>query len=228
MPQGKKGEGARRGAERRIIRLAPEMALLYQAEAKKRGKSAGRLQLYRVARTIGEFFSRHPGSEGEAAADLTNDLKRGLCATVPPLGPCDFDSVGIDQVGRARVVLAAAARGRAPDARAAVVGVVGPAAPGHELSDAEMLRSLYGVTTGMRSSRGSRRSGWWAPWGRLRPWCPMERGTGSGDTTTCSRRRASVQPRNCDTRRAWTSFEIETGDRSPSGVCPRGTTQSRH
>ena len=120
--QGKKGGGAQRGAERRIIRLAPETTLLYQPEAKKRGKSAERLEQYRAARTIGEFFGRHPGTEGEAAADLTNDLKKGLCETDPPLGPCDFDSVRIDQVGRARAILAAAVRGRAPDARAAAVG----------------------------------------------------------------------------------------------------------
>ena len=50
----------------------------------------------------------------------------------------------LDPAGRARAVLAAAARGRAPDARAAAVGAVSAAGAGHELSDAELLGSLVG------------------------------------------------------------------------------------
>ena len=91
-----------------------------------------------------EFFDRHPGPERVARADFTNDLKKQLYETDPPLRPCDFQGVELDHTGRARAVLAAAARGRPPDARAAAVSAVGPAGPRHELSDAELLGRLVG------------------------------------------------------------------------------------
>ena len=97
-----------------------------------------RLLRYCSARTVGEFFDLHPGTEREAEADLTNDLRKGLCATDPPLGPYDFDSVAADQTGRACAGPAAAIRGRAPGGRGAAAGVAGSVAPGNGPSDAEM------------------------------------------------------------------------------------------
>ena len=81
---------------RAVVRLAPETKLRYHAGAEKRGKSAERLRLYRGAGTVGEFFDRHPGLEREARADLTNNLKKELCETDPPLRPCDFRRVELD------------------------------------------------------------------------------------------------------------------------------------
>ena len=108
--QREKASGALPG----VVRLAPETKLRYYAGAEKRGQSAERLRLYRGAGAVGEFSDRHPGLERIARADLTNDLKKGLCKTDPPLRPCDFHRVELDHAGRARTDLAAAARGRAP------------------------------------------------------------------------------------------------------------------
>ena len=73
--------------------------------------SAKRLELYRRARTIGEFFGPYPGNEARARADLTNDLKKQLGST-PGLGPRDSKRVELEHAGRARAVLAASARGQ--------------------------------------------------------------------------------------------------------------------
>ena len=64
---------------------------------------------------MGEFFDLYTGSEARAKADLANDLKKQLRST-PGLGPRDFKKVELDHAGRARAVLAAAARGQAPGA----------------------------------------------------------------------------------------------------------------
>ena len=94
---------------------------------------------------MGEFFDWNPGPKRLARADLTFDLKKQLCATDPPLGPCDFQRVELDHAGRARAVLAVAGRGRFLDALAAAVGAVTAARAGHVPSDAELLSSLIGI-----------------------------------------------------------------------------------
>ena len=143
--QGKSGELAQLhadGAQLRVVRLAPETKPRCRVGITKRGASAARLGLYCGAGTVGEFFDRHPGPERIARADLTNDLKKQLFETDPPLRSCNFRRMELDHAERARAVLAAAARGQAADARAATVSVVGPAGPGHELSDTELLGRL--------------------------------------------------------------------------------------
>ena len=115
------------------------LELHFRAGAWKRGKSAGRLGLYCDAGTVGEFFDRHPGPEVLARADLTNDLKRQLCKTEPHLRLCNFKRAELDHAERARAVLAAAARGRAPDALAAAVGAVIAAGEKHFPNEAELL-----------------------------------------------------------------------------------------
>ena len=102
-----------------VVRLAPGTKLNFRPGAKKRGLSAERLERYRGARKVGEFFDLQPGPEGRAKAALTNDLKRQLCETKPLLRPCDFKRVELNHAERARAVLAAAARGRTPGALAA-------------------------------------------------------------------------------------------------------------
>ena len=132
------GGGPRPG----VLRLAPETKLHFRAGATKRGKCAGRLELNCGAGTVGEFFDRHPEPEPLARADLTNDLKMQLCKSDPLLRPCDFKRVELDHAGRARAVLAAAARGRAPDALAAAVGAVTAAGVEHVPSEAKLLGSF--------------------------------------------------------------------------------------
>ena len=88
---------------------------------------------------MGEFFDLHPGPEGLAEADLTSNLKRQLCETEPLLRPCDFKRVKPDHAGRARAVLAAAARGRAPGTLAAAVGAVTAAEARHVPTETELL-----------------------------------------------------------------------------------------
>ena len=83
-----------------VVWLAPETKLRYRAGARKRGKSAGRLALYCGAGAVGEFFDRHPGPQGVARADLTRDMKKQLCETVPPLGLCDFQRAELDRTRR--------------------------------------------------------------------------------------------------------------------------------
>ena len=143
-PEAMEAGSARRGAARRVVRLAPETPVRYHPEAKKTGKSALRLLRYRSARTVGEFFDLHPGTEGEANADLANDLKKGLCATDPPLGRGDFDSVAIDQAGRACAGLAAVARGRATGWQGTAPGAAGSVASRNGPGDPEMPRRSDG------------------------------------------------------------------------------------
>ena len=103
--------------------------------------SGGYFELYRKARTVGEFFDLNSGPEVRAKADLTSDLKKRLCET-SCMVPCDFKKVELDHAGRARAVLAAAARGRTPDALAAAVGAVTAAAARHTPAETELL-SLF-------------------------------------------------------------------------------------
>ena len=103
--------------------------------------SAERLERFRGARAVGEFFDLHPGPEACAKADLTNDLKKQQCET-PFLGPQDFKKAELDHAGRVRTVLAVAAQGRAPDALAAAVGAVTAAAARHTPTETELLSLL--------------------------------------------------------------------------------------
>ena len=90
---------------------------------------------------MGEFFDLHPGNEAQAGVDLTNDLKKQLCSA-PGLGPRDFKEVELDRAGRARAVLAAAARGQVPGALAAAVCAV-TAAPARQTPAVSELLSLF-------------------------------------------------------------------------------------
>ena len=90
---------------------------------------------------MGEFIDLHPGPEARAKANLTNDLKKQQCEA-SCLGPRDLKKVELDHAGRARAVLAAAARGRTPDALAAAVGAVTAAAARHTPAKIELL-SLF-------------------------------------------------------------------------------------
>ena len=126
------------------MRLAPETKRRYRAGARERGKSAERLELHHGVGAVGEFFDRHPGPEVLARADLTHDLKRKLCETEPLLGPCDFKRAELDHAGRARAVLAATVRGRAPDALAAAVAAVAAAGEGHVPNEDELLGRFAG------------------------------------------------------------------------------------
>ena len=83
-----------------VVRLVPETILQYRAEVNKRGKSAARLAQYRDARTVGKFFDRRSEPGRPARADSTHDLKRGPCATVPLLRPCDPGGVELDRTKR--------------------------------------------------------------------------------------------------------------------------------
>ena len=74
-------------------------------------------------------------------AGLTNNLKKQLCET-PCLGPRDLRKVELDHAGRARAVLAAAARGRAPGVLAAAVGAVTPATARHTPTESELQSSF--------------------------------------------------------------------------------------
>ena len=53
-----------------------ENALRFRASGRKSGQSAGCFALYRRATALGEFYELHPGSAGDAAKDLKNDLTR--------------------------------------------------------------------------------------------------------------------------------------------------------
>ena len=146
------GRALRRGGGPRpgVVRLAPVTKLHFRPGAKKRGLSAERLERYRSARAFSEFFYLHPGPEGRAKADLTNDQKRQLCETEPLLGPCDFEKAELNHAERARAVLEAAARGRTPGALAAVVGAVTAAAARQTPTGTELLGlfAAYGELEG--------------------------------------------------------------------------------
>ena len=55
--------------------------LRYKASARKSGESAARLDAYRGARGVGEFFDIHPGPAAAARKDLGWHLSNGLCST---------------------------------------------------------------------------------------------------------------------------------------------------
>ena len=57
--------------------------LRFHAPCRKSGKNSSRFALCSKATTVGEFYELHPGSAGDAAKDLKNDLTRQtpLCAT---------------------------------------------------------------------------------------------------------------------------------------------------
>ena len=57
--------------------FARDTALRYKASAKKTGASADRLEAYRGARSLGEFFDRHPRYAATARKDLAWDLSKG-------------------------------------------------------------------------------------------------------------------------------------------------------
>ena len=74
-------KGATSGAPRGPARVvfARDAALRYKASAEKTGASAGRLEAHRSARSVGEFFGRHPGSAATARRDPAWDLNKGIC-----------------------------------------------------------------------------------------------------------------------------------------------------
>ena len=173
---------------------------------------------------MGEFFDRHPGPERMARADLTNDLKKLLCETDPLLRPCDFHRAELDHAGRARAVLAAAARGRALDEWAAAVGAGGPAGPGCEPSDAELLGSLIGY----EALEGEPAQEWIAgalgPLGALVPDGAGDGFRGYEDVLAPADLCSADELRRAAARM---SSAIGTGSSSPSGACTQTTTQSR-
>ena len=130
--------------------------------------SAERLERCRGVRAVGEFFDLHPGPEARAKADLPNDLKKQLCET-PFLGPFDFKRVELDHAGRARAVLAAAARGRTAGALAAAVGAVTSAAARHTPTETELL-SLFAAYEELEEERAQEwKAGALGPLGALVP-----------------------------------------------------------
>jgi len=90
---------------------------------------------------VGEFFDLHTESEARAKAELADDLNKQLCSTLG-LGPRDFKKVELDHAGRARKVLAAAARGQTPGSLAAAVGAVNAALTRQTPAESE-LPSLF-------------------------------------------------------------------------------------
>ena len=76
------GVGAPRGPAHAVF--ARDDTLRYKTGDKKFGASAGRLEAYRNARSVGEFLDCHPGP-----AVTTSDCARAIALRVAPLGNWD-------------------------------------------------------------------------------------------------------------------------------------------
>ena len=75
--------------------------------AMKPGTSATRLDAYRSARSVGEFFGLHPGPTTTALKDLALDLFKGLCSTPGFVAPRLLKSAWLDSAGVAHAAIAA-------------------------------------------------------------------------------------------------------------------------
>ena len=104
------GKGAAPGAPRRPAHVvfARYTTLQDKASAKKTGASAVRLEAYRNARSVGEFFDLHPGSTTAARKDLAWDLNKGLCSAPGFVAQGNLRVARLDPAGTAHAATSVA------------------------------------------------------------------------------------------------------------------------
>ena len=103
------GKGAASGApeEPPHATFARDTVLRYRAGAQKTGMSAARLDAYRSARSVGDFFDLHPRKVGAARRYLGYDPRKQHCSTLW-FTPRFLRTAGLDPAGVAHAVMAAA------------------------------------------------------------------------------------------------------------------------
>ena len=79
-----------------------------EASAKKTGASAVRLETYRTARSVGEFFDLHPETTAAARKDLVWDLNRGLCGVPGLVAQGNLRAARLDPAGTAHAATSVA------------------------------------------------------------------------------------------------------------------------
>ena len=113
--------------------------LRYEPSAKKSGLSAARLNAYRSARNVGEFFDLHPGPAGQAGKDLAWDLSKGYCSIPGFAVPRPLRSVRLGPVGKAHAIMRATSIVDPWAPLPAMVHAVGAATPRDDCSTESSL-----------------------------------------------------------------------------------------